>query len=106
MEESKYAVRVNMIHLLLMWAIIRSAEIKPGPATALHKSLREKVDNARYMKPGGALIPVYLTQDEKKLLRQYNTDYCAVLADKPDTGETVGIYQMATRIQMLFSKNS
>ncbi|WP_254562174.1 hypothetical protein [Dyadobacter diqingensis] len=88
--------------------MIRSAEIRMTRSNKVHDGLFAKVRAMRRSSSPWSYNIVGLTPEECKLIRKYNTDYCAILAENDDEGEFQSaeikeIYQMATNIQMLFS---
>ncbi|GGM82059.1 hypothetical protein GCM10010967_12210 [Dyadobacter beijingensis] len=76
-----------------------------------HASLASKIVGAHlgHRLGGVSRVIVHYTDAEKQLLRQYNQEYCELLAkalpmaDESDQAEIVTRYAIATNIQMLFS---
>lgn len=81
----------------------------------INKSLVDKVERAKDRHigvPTKYQVMVKLSNEEMKLMREFNINYCVILADKMSgieerTGEVdangIQAYELATRLQLLFS---
>lgn len=98
---------------ILMHAMVRVTEVKQTHRHRLHAHVAERLSRARYHMKGPAVM-VSFSIEERQLLRDYNTTYCANLADAlleaesnsdvpVTTCEALYVYRMATRIHHLLS---
>lgn len=95
--------QLNMVHTM-----IRCAEMRMSKYNEQHISLDRKVKAAKRKAAPAYYNLLDLDPEECKLMRQYNTNYCAILADNDDEGEfqndqIIEIYQLATNIQMILT---
>lgn len=102
-------IRLSESELQLAQLMIKEHEMRsPGTKSKVHQSLASKVIfsllNRRL--PG---IQIHYTDAEKQLLRQYNQEFCELLAlelptaDKWEEVAIMAAYYSATNIQLLFS---
>lgn len=94
--------------LTMIYTMARSAEIRTRKMDSKHANLLSKIKFCQRQAWPSYSTFIYLSPEECKLIRTYNTDYCYVLADNDDEGEIRSqevkeIYQQATEIQMLFT---
>ncbi|MCF0071308.1 hypothetical protein LZD49_12575 [Dyadobacter sp. CY261] len=77
-----------------------------------HKSLALKIERAKNVVRGGEAVTLEFTEPEKRLMREYNSNYCGILSDRmklhdkeasvPDY-PALEAYELSTQIQLLFS---
>lgn len=77
-----------------------------------HKSLSLKIERAKNVARSGQVVKLEVNEAEKKLMREYNDQYCEILSDrmkrhdlassKPDY-TALEAYSLATEVQLLFS---
>ena len=99
-------VYLSYEQMKMMHTMVRCAELRISRPGQVHKNLYEKLLKAL----GRVSQPVFireldLTPEELVLCRQYNTDYCSILANNDDEGEfqsaeIVQIYLLATSLQL------
>ena len=105
-------VVLNKAEILLAYAIVRVMEVNKKKLEDIHYQLSSKLHRAKHGMLGG-ITEVFLSDQECKLMRQYNTDYCDILATQLEihdkacsnpncrtNDEAMAIYERATKIQM------
>ncbi len=104
---------LNREESILIHAMVRVTEVKQSYPHPLHTQVAERLSRVRYSTTDG-LHRIILSTEECQLLRDYNTTYCANLADAlleaesnsdvpVTTCEALYVYRMATRIHHLLS---
>lgn len=95
------------LHFLAM--TIRRADDIIKRTNETHETLVRKIKLAlRVIRYGHYEITFSLDSEELKLARQYNSDYCFILADKFGISEMMDaevleIYRLATKVQLLIN---
>lgn len=97
----------------LGYVIVRSCGFTKARLSSEHKQLAAKMEKAAKSGMVGLYSSQCFTDEEMRLMREYNTDYCERLANSAEnaTGrlrdfqiiEAVDTYRLATEIQLQFS---
>lgn len=88
---------------------IKRAELVMDRFNPTHETLDKKVKALQRLLRMGIKDPaLILDSQELKLAREYNLDYCFVLADSFGAGvfvdaEVIEIYRLATKVQLLIT---
>jgi len=105
-------VILNKAEILLAYAIVRVMEVNKKKLDIGHAQLSSKLHRAKHGMLGH-ITEVFLSDQECRLMRQYNTDYCDILATQLEihdnackseacttSSEALAIYTRATKIQI------
>jgi hypothetical protein len=106
MESTVKMITMSRDQIMMSYAMVRVQEVCGHPKNPLHGEIRNKLHVAQHNLRGGVFI-LSFTADERKILREYNMNYCAILSDQVEhwQDEAVRAYRMATGIQLLLFSN-
>jgi len=104
-------VCLNYQELNMAYTMLRCNEVNSGKVAAAHESLFSKIISGKRAAIASWTVRLLLEDAERKVMRDCNTSYCSILANQLDWSDTNGIpeaeiieiYELATRIQLLFS---
>ncbi|MEO6282160.1 MAG: hypothetical protein ABIN80_22915 [Dyadobacter sp.] len=109
--ESSISKSIQLSHrqVALAYIIIRVNETRMPNVSRTHETLLNKIERARYV--SGRHVVLQFDDYERVIMRQYNTNYCANMADHllqrdPPAADLEGLletYLVATTLQTLFS---